>query len=285
MVKENMAKDEFRVEQDESCFKKDISTKDCSKEEDHQCKARVINEAMGICPSTLITPTPNIPITVNTNVVVKIPVVLAEATITIPVVSTIRLESKASEIKRIRKNVFIRQCHLIPGTLTPITTPPTTPITGILNIAGFVRKNIEFVSKECIGKGVSSGRILDTTVEVPFNCTATVTFTIRPVFTPNVGPSEIETFQDTLRTCDSCAENLIGSNPCERSFSQTEVFNERVFCELVSAAIFESNINLNPSTDCHFPTEQTFNEFTEKMVVNVTLKLLQNQQVRVTALV
>ena len=40
-------------------------------------------------------------------VVVKVPVVIAETNITIPVEATIKLDHPAIEIKRIRKNVFL----------------------------------------------------------------------------------------------------------------------------------------------------------------------------------
>ena len=43
------------------------------------------------------------------HIVVKIPVVLAETNITIPVEATITLDQVAMEIKRIKKNVFLTQ--------------------------------------------------------------------------------------------------------------------------------------------------------------------------------
>ena len=60
--------------------------------------------------------------------------------------------------------------------------------------------------------------------------------------------------------------------------------NEKPFTELVRADIAEVDIHTDPYKDCHTPTEQLFTKLTEKVVVNLTLKVLQNQQVRVTAL-
>ena len=54
--------------------------------------------------------------------------------------------------------------------------------------------------------------------------------------------------------------------------------------ELVRADITEVDIHTNPTSNCQTPTEQRFTQLTEKIVINLTLKVLQNQQVRVTAL-
>lgn len=275
MADDNMWEKSFSPEFEEPSFDSLLSH---APEQIGDCNAEVTNEVAGACPNTPITPTPNIPIPTTTNVVVKIPVVLAETSITIPVVAIIHLEKRASEIKRIGKQVFITQCHLIPGSVT--TTPP---FTGVLVISGFVKKNIEFATIRCSGKGVSSGRIEDTTVNVHFSCTTVVTFTIPPVLIPNTPPAEIETLKNFTSKCDVCAD-VSGSNVCERNFAQTEIFNEKVFCELVKADIFETDISLDAKADRCDPTKLTFQDLEEKMVVVLTLKLLQKQQVLVTAI-
>ncbi|WP_458339800.1 DUF7852 domain-containing protein, partial [Clostridium perfringens] len=63
---------------------------------------------------------------------------MAELNITIPVEATIKLDKEATEIKRIRKNVFLTQSRVIPF------SEDCRPDTGILFIAGFIRKNIEY---------------------------------------------------------------------------------------------------------------------------------------------
>lgn len=245
-----------------------------------ECNAKVTHESHCMCHSHSKCPKPNIPVKGDL-VVVKIPVVLSETTIRIPVIAHIKLESKAVEIKRIRKNVFLTQCHLIPGSVTePCHDEPAT---GVLVIEGFVRKNIEFATKECKGRGVMSGRINHTTVEVPFSCTTTVTFDIPPVFVHNSKVNEIELLKNRNKDCDECSEGIQGIDTCERDFNQTEFFNERVFCELVSATIFESDINEGSEPLGKCSVERSFDEITEKMVIDITLKLLQKQQVKITS--
>jgi hypothetical protein len=53
------------------------------------------------------------------------------------------------------------------------------------------------------------------------------------------------------------------------------------FCELESAKIFEADIydGFKSFPDCF--NEKTFESFTEKMVIFLKIKLLQNQQVKI----
>ena len=212
-------------------------------------------------------------------VVVKIPVVLAETTITIPVEATITLDEPAIEVKRIRKNVFLTQSRIIPF------SQDNRPDTGILFIAGFIRKNIEYATKTCTTKGTSNvcGDIRHCTVEVPFNFTTRINFIREAIFVENTTPSELEFFTDKLRGCDECSDTVIGRNPCDQSLFFTENFNEKPFTELVRADITEVDIHTDPSSNCTSPTEQRFTKLTEKVVVNLTLKVLQKQQVKITA--
>jgi len=213
-------------------------------------------------------------------VFVKIPVVLAEVNVTIPVEATITLDQVAREIKRIKKNVFLTQSRIIPF------SQDNRPGTGILFIAGFIRKNIEYATQSCMTAGSANfcGDIRHCTVEVPFSFTTRVTFLRPPVFAENTTPSELEFFTDKLQGCDACADPVIGRNTCDQSSFFTEVFNEKPFTELVRADITEIDIHTNPMRNCATPTEQRFTEITEKVVINLTLKLLQEQQVRVTAI-
>ncbi|GAA0085913.1 hypothetical protein UT300007_23520 [Clostridium sp. CTA-7] len=214
-------------------------------------------------------------------VVVKIPVVLAEVNVTIPVEATITLDQLAMEIKRIRKNVFLTQSRLIPFSATN-----GGPDNGLLYIAGFIRKNIEYSTQTCRTFGTSNvcGDIRHCTVEVPFNFTTRITFRRSPVFAENTTPREVEFFTDKLQSCDACADPVIGRNPCDQSSFFTEIFNEKPFTELVRADITEVDINTNPIINCANPTGQMFTRLTEKVVVNLTLKVLQEQQVRIEAM-
>ena len=214
-------------------------------------------------------------------VVVKVPVVIAETNITIPVEATIKLDHPAIEIKRIRKNVFLNQSRIIPFSQDGQFG------TGILFIAGFIRKNIEFATKTCNRHGSPNicGDIRHCTVEVPFNFTTRITFLRPPIFITNTPALEVEFFSDKNKSCDACADPVIGRNVCDQGLFNSEFFNEKPFTELVRADIIEVDIHTNKASNSTIPTGDNVTKLIEKAVVNLTLKVLQNQQVRVTALV
>ena len=213
-------------------------------------------------------------------VVVKLPVVLAEVNVTIPVEATITLDKEVLEIKRIRKNVFLTQSRIIPF------SQDDRPGTAILFIEGFIRKNIEYATQTCYTPRTPNvcGDIRHCTVEVPFHFTTRITFIRQPIFIENTTPSELEFFTDKRKSCDVCADPVIGRNTCDQSFFFTEFFNEKPFTELVKADIIEIDINTNSTSNCTTPTEQVFTKVTEKLVLNLTLKVLQKQQVKITAI-
>lgn len=243
--------------------------------------ARVITKASSLTEQSTVTPT-----VISTGpVFVKLPVVLAETNITIPVEAIIKLDENVTEIKRIRKNVFLTQSRLIPF------SEDAQPFTAILFIEGFIRKNIEYATQTCLTSTAigtnSCGDIKHCTVEVPFSYTTRISFLDSarlPIFTENTAPSETRFFTDELKSCDVCSDSVIGNNPCDQSFAFTEFFNEKPFVELVRADITEIDINKKPSVSGHNPTEQIFTKITEKIIVNLTLKVLQKQQVNIQSL-
>lgn len=186
----------------------------------------------------------------------KIPAVIAEFTVQIDVESKIKLAEPALEIKRIKKNVFLTQCRVVGKT-------------SKVFLKGFVRKNIEYASVDSVSKGAICGDIKHTTIYVPFQC-ITELRNMRLVendYNPN---SEEITYSD---------EKKLGRDMDETDFVSEEVFNEKIYCELVSARIYESDIVEEfRKVDFH-PVEILFDTFIEKEVIYLTLKLLQNKQI------
>ncbi|NSB30264.1 CsxC family protein [Clostridium saccharoperbutylacetonicum] len=227
-----------------------------------------LTEQISVTPN-VITPEPAF---------VKIPVVLAETNTTILVEATITLGQAVMEIKRIKNNVFLTESRII-------SFCQDDPLgTGIIFIAGFIRKNIEYTTQTCTVAGTPNtcGDIRHCTVEVPFNFTTRITFLRPPIFIENSTLSELEFFTDELQGCNVCSGPAIGRNPCNQSSFVTEFFNEKPFTELIRADIAEVNIHTGPALNGRIPIELMFTQLTEKVVVNLTLKVLQKQQVRVT---
>jgi hypothetical protein len=187
----------------------------------------------------------------------KIPKVLAEFVVQIDSEAKIRLNEPAYEIKRVEKQVFLTQCRYI---------PPTDKVF----IEGYIRKNIEYAAKTCSKNHSIGGTIKDTTVHVPFKVYTKVDFCGNlPKIKPNFPPMVARYF-DAKR---------MGKNIREADRSDVEIFNEPVFCELEWSAVFDADIDDKGTPIDGLPNEEEFQEFTDKSVVYICIKLLQNQQV------
>lgn len=212
-----------------------------------------------VSPGTNVTPIGTVD-----PLVAKIPVVLAEKVIQIDVEADIELEHDFYDIKRIKKDVYLDQCKLV------ITTEGTN--TGKLFLGGYVRKNIEYTTPDCVEEGVVSGGVHHTTVDVPFKCVTEVEYAIPPVFGVRSPADKIEL------TCNKgcgCEGRTIGALNCEENFIENIVYTEKPFCELEEARIYEADIHH------HGLCEEYTNKLIEKMVVYLRIKVLQNQQVSV----
>ncbi|MBM7865236.1 hypothetical protein GTO89_00450 [Heliobacterium gestii] len=180
---------------------------------------------------------------------VKVPVVLAEPTIQIEVEADLELDQYALEIKRIKKEVVLTQCELVLGS-------------NKLFIGGYVRKNIEYATVDCEKCATKCGDIRHCTVHVPFECVTPITFANPPQFHAAKPCTNIE-----FEGHKFIAEESI----C------VDVKNEKPFCELLSSVIYEEDIIKHKECGCD-SGEELFKKFTEKMVIILTLKVLQKQQ-------
>ncbi|MTI46526.1 CsxC family protein [Sporosalibacterium faouarense] len=216
--------------------------------------------------STDITP-------ITSGVVAKIPVVLSEFTVRIAINSKIELPEPAIEIKNIKKRVKITQCLLLQNT-------------NVLFIKGFIRKNIDYSTRDCSNKKAICGDIHHCTVDVPFQCTTIVAFngtTPAPVVTNTQSEFEYFRRQELPREFAE-KDKLLAGDLSEYNQMSTENLNELPFCELISSRIveFDEYLNRTPIYKPHAPFEEKeFEEIEEKMVVFLTLKLLQNRQVAI----
>ena len=220
------------------------------------------------CPNTPITP-----VGITSGVVVKIPVVLAEMTIRFNVGASINLPEPALEIKDIKKKLKITQCMLLQPT-------------NILFIKGFVRKNIDYSTGVCSNRSGVCGEIHHCTVDVPFECSTPVNFFTPPAELGLNSSSEFEYFKVSDLPNKHFAEkdNLLSGDLSEFNQFRTENFNELPFCELIRARIFEFDEFIGRERPHHdnLPFEEKFfKKIEEKMVIELTLKVLQNRQVRV----
>jgi len=197
---------------------------------------------------------------------IKVPKVLAEPMVQIPVEATIELDDPAIEIKRIKKDVVLEQCKLVPTEYKGHKFVKE----GKLYLAGYVRKNIEYATAADDNATAVDGNIQHTTVHVPFSCVSEVEFhkgSLPVLWNSNT---------DEYRFLD---ENGLGPRLDKNLFRNRVYYNEQPYCELVFAEFHELDLgqSLQPLDD--IDNENTFTTFIEKMVLELKVKVLQLQQV------
>lgn len=211
---------------------------------------------------------------------VKVPVVLGETTVQIDMDAKIKFPEPVLEIKQIKKNLKLTQCRL----LLP---------TNKLFLKGFVRKNIQYATPKQSSKHTVLSEIHSLTVDIPFETVTEIDFINMPQFNRNPRPSDFTFFSSSpLPQGFSQKEHLLSADFSQFDQISGEVYNELPYCELLSSQFIEYDEALNremgmvydASGDClEAPFEEgTFTKVEEKMVVELTLKVLQNQQVQIS---
>lgn len=208
----------------------------------------------------------------------KVPVVLAELTIQVNMDAMIDFPEPVLEIKDIKKRVNLTQCRL----LLP---------TNKLFVKGFVRKNIQYASpcKEIDASTPTSvsSDLHSLTVDIPFQCVTEIKkFLTKPVKPKTNNREEFDFFvSKPLPTGFPEKDDLQTSDLSQFHQTSSQFYNELPFCELVSSKIIEWDeaIDRIPLPDSSPLGEGYFSKIEEKMVLDFTVKVLQNQQIRVSS--
>lgn len=228
-----------------------------------------------LCDSRPVEPAP-----ITTGVTAKIPVVLAELAVQVNIDAKINLPEPAIEIKRVGKRLKVVQCRLLPG--FGFDGAPSK-----LFIKGFIRKNIEYATRKSSNKEGLCGDVVHCTVDVPWSCVTAINEFVTPpapTFTNFSSDFEYLVEQD-LGPKFPAKDKLLSGDLTEFNQFSTEFFNELPYCELIQATITEFDEALDRK-DPH--GENPFEEFEftsiqEKIVLDLTLKVLQKQQVAIGA--
>ena len=192
---------------------------------------------------------------------IKVPVVLAERTIQIVVESDIPLSPAATEIKRVKKHVFLDQVKLVPVKFERIRNTDFFRVKRAkLFVSGHIRKNIEYASREC------NGALQDRIANVRFSGFAELKgndFLASPIL--GISESAEANFLNEKTELDARLDKFF--------FQNLVKYNEQPFGELVAANFFE--LDFSPHGVDHYGT---FNTLREKIVLDLTVKVLQVQQ-------
>lgn len=197
-------------------------------------------------------------------VTVKAPVVLAERMLQIVVEANVPLNPPATEIKRVHKDVELNQVKLVPVEFTPIAGSEFFNVTRAkLFVAGTIRKNIEYASTNC------NAPLVDRIANIPFSGFAELTaedFLAPPILAAS-----------TNATARFLGDNQDLSPRLDKFFFQNFVnYNEQPYGELIAANFYELDFSPEPVR-----AGAAFRTLREKIVLDLTLKVLQVQQLEV----
>lgn len=213
--------------------------------------------------------------------VAKIPVVLADINIIFNLEANITLDRLAREIKRIKKNVFLTEFSII-----PFSKDNDEPNAGILFIKGFIRNNIEYIPQRYnipVSENVY-GNIRYCIVKTHFELNNKVTFIREPVFNKNSNENELDFSTYKISHNNTYSGKVIECNFCDKGALFTEIFNEKPFVELIRSDIIEVDFNKSSILRNIDNGEEIVTNITEKSVVNLTIKVLQRQEVHISTL-
>lgn len=236
---------------------------------------KVINKTEPSCTSVTLPVT-----TVGGPVIAKVPVTLAELTLQVNVASLlVSLPEPTLEIKNINKKVKITQCQLVRcgGLQLP----------SVLFLKGFIRKNIHYATKGSSHAEGVCGDIRHCTVDIPFSCSTNVNLNGQVPETIRFNNTdEISYFRSQSLSGPGFAEKdrLLSGDVSEFNQVSQEFFNELPYCELINNSIVEYDefLNHHHLAGVKVPFEEkVFQQIEEKMVVYLTLKILQNRQVTI----
>ena len=211
-------------------------------------------------------------------IVTKVPVVLAELTLQVNVDATITFPEAVLEIKDIKKTIKLTQCRL----LLP---------SNKLFVKGFVRKNIQYASpckeiEETSNSSIASD-LHSYTVDIPFQCVTEIKhFLSMPVMPEVNNRQEFDFFiSKPLPSGYPEKDELLTHDLSQFHQESHQYYNEIPYCELVSSKIIEWDEAIDR---CPLPHsgpigEGYFRTIEEKMVIDICVKVLQNQQIRVTS--
>ncbi|WP_417897218.1 CsxC family protein [Bacillus haimaensis] len=211
-------------------------------------------------------------------IITKVPVVLAELTLQINMDAFIDFPEPVLEIKDIKKRVKLTQCRL----LLP---------TNKLFIKGFVRKNIQYASpcKE-IEQSTSASIASDLhsyTTDIPFECVTEIKkYLTKPVMPEINTRQEFDFFVSKPLSQGYPEKDEYQSSDLSQFHQESnQHYNELPFCELISSKIIEWDeaVDRVPLPSASPVEEGYFTRIEEKMVLDITVKVLQNQQIRVTS--
>lgn len=190
----------------------------------------------------------------------KIPVVIAEKRVNIPVEMVIELEEEALEIKRSSHNIYLNEATLIP-------IDDNKQKKGKLFLKGFVRNSLEYSTAKHINNTIISGKIKHSVIYIPFECTTVIDYSSLPNFR----------YKNNIREIVLNVSNYSDNNEHINISEQDMKFSEQICCNINKAKIYGTRTYSKKPLNDKFKLESIFSSLREKMIVELSLILTQRQ--------
>ncbi len=190
----------------------------------------------------------------------KIPVVIAEKRVNIPVEMVIELEEEALEIKRSSHNIYLNEATLIP-------IDDNKQKKGKLFLKGFVRNSLEYSTAKHINNTIISGKIKHSIIYIPFECTTVIDYSSLPNFR----------YKNNIREIVLNVSNYSDNNEHINISEQDMKFSEQICCNINKAKIYGTRTYSKKPLNDKFKLESIFSSLREKMIVELSLILTQRQ--------
>lgn len=210
------------------------------------------------------------------NFISTVPIIIAEKNIDIPIESTFKLKNSALDIKNMNKELYLTNSRLLP--MYEKYDNSASSFSGKLFLEGFVRNKLDF----SIAKGITDNIIsLDTEcviIYIPFKCTTLIQYKVPPVF-----PKEKTLDYIPLYMSSNCADYNEYLNKKNTQYTEYNKCNTPpISCEINGYKICETYTLLDKSTfNDAFPLEINFDTIKENIIINLSLTLLQEQDVAI----
>jgi len=213
------------------------------------------------------------------NLISTIPIIIAEKNIDIPIESTFRLKNAALDIKNMKKDIYLTNSKLLPMHRKDDIYPS---MNGKLFLEGFVRNKLDF----SIAKDANDSIIdLDTEcviMSIPFKCTTLINYKVSPIFSKekSLDYIPIYTSSDCLNINNDFNEYLSEKKTQSNEYINCDI--PPINCEIEQAKIYETYtlVDKKPFSR-NFPLEINFHTIKESILINLSLILIQKQDVAI----
>jgi hypothetical protein len=199
----------------------------------------------------------------NKKLTSKLPLIIAEKTFGIPIESKFKLKTPALAIKNMKKDVYLTSSTLLPMYEGHDSYSHSK---GKLFLEGFVRNKLDFSIAKSSKDNIINLDTESVIIYIPFKCTTLIKYNVPPVLSSGKFLDPIP-----LYISPNCAD-------INNEYIKCDI--PPINCELKGYNIYESYTLLDKTPfNEDFPIEINFNTIKENIIINLSITLLQEQDV------